>query len=157
MLRISLFGPPNRRIQPERYVQYALIFWKIIEKLLTKEETKYIIISNYRRINTMKYIRDNIIKYIMDRFIENRLKFKYILSVMIVALIFILVIFVISDKNSLWRYFDIPSLLCVGVLPFFIMCVLFGFSNTKRIFTISFIKLKLRIVDIKAGDDTIRV
>jgi hypothetical protein len=23
MLRISLFGPPNRRIQPERYVQYS--------------------------------------------------------------------------------------------------------------------------------------
>jgi hypothetical protein len=90
----------------------------------------------------MKYIRDNIIKYIMDKFIENKLKFKYILSVMIVALIFILAIFVINDKNNLWRYFDIPSLLCVGVLPFFIMCVLFGFSNTKRIFTISFIKDK---------------
>jgi hypothetical protein len=90
----------------------------------------------------MKYIRDNIIKYIMDKFIENRLKFKYILSVMIVALIFILAIFVISDQNNLWRYFDIPSLLCVGVLPFFIMYVLFGFSNTKRIFTISFIKDK---------------
>jgi hypothetical protein len=28
MLRISLFGPPNRHIQPERYVPFALKFIK---------------------------------------------------------------------------------------------------------------------------------
>jgi hypothetical protein len=33
MLRISLFGPPKRHIQPERYAPFALkYFWKFIEK-----------------------------------------------------------------------------------------------------------------------------
>jgi hypothetical protein len=32
MLRISLFGPPNRRKQPERYVQYGLKFVEYFAK-----------------------------------------------------------------------------------------------------------------------------
>jgi hypothetical protein len=45
MLRISLFGPPNRRIQPERYVPFLLnlseIFKIHVENLLTKKWIKY--------------------------------------------------------------------------------------------------------------------
>jgi hypothetical protein len=36
MLRISLFGPPNRRQQPERYAQYPMKFIKKIKRGLTK-------------------------------------------------------------------------------------------------------------------------
>jgi hypothetical protein len=34
MLRISLFGPPNRRKQPKRYVQFCLNFVKLIDKYI---------------------------------------------------------------------------------------------------------------------------
>jgi hypothetical protein len=37
MLRISLFGPPKRRQQPERYAKLGL---KLIEKLFKKGLTK---------------------------------------------------------------------------------------------------------------------
>jgi hypothetical protein len=43
MLRISLFGPPNRRKQPERYVQYGP---KIFKNLLTNF---YFIVYNKRQ------------------------------------------------------------------------------------------------------------
>jgi hypothetical protein len=40
MLRISLFGPPKHRQQPERYVQYALKFVGNIKKLSKKGLSK---------------------------------------------------------------------------------------------------------------------
>ncbi|MDR0604042.1 MAG: hypothetical protein LBG80_07050, partial [Bacteroidales bacterium] len=41
MLRISLSGPPNRRIQPGRYVQYSPKFcWKYVDKINKKDYYK---------------------------------------------------------------------------------------------------------------------
>jgi hypothetical protein len=37
MLRISLSGPPNRRIQPERYATFALKFIENIKLKMMKE------------------------------------------------------------------------------------------------------------------------
>jgi hypothetical protein len=45
MLRISLSGPPNRRIQPERYAQFVLdIFWKIYENKYTMKNMVILIV-----------------------------------------------------------------------------------------------------------------
>jgi hypothetical protein len=38
MLRISLYGPPNRRKQPERYVQLRLNFSEILKWTIDKKE-----------------------------------------------------------------------------------------------------------------------
>jgi hypothetical protein len=56
MLRISLFGPPNRRKQPERYTTWGLkLLGKYIEyKLLTKEYEHYKIIETWRNINEVQ-------------------------------------------------------------------------------------------------------
>jgi hypothetical protein len=37
MLRISLFGPPNRRKQPERYAQFGLKWLGILKKYFVKK------------------------------------------------------------------------------------------------------------------------
>jgi hypothetical protein len=87
----------------------------------------------------MKIIK-TIVKNIVDNFIEHKMKYKYILSTMIIILIFGLSIFLISDKISIFQYIDIPSLLCVGILPLLFMYILFGPSNTKKIFSVPFIK-----------------
>jgi hypothetical protein len=42
-LRVSLFGPPNRRKQPERYVQWGL---KWFEYTLTKNNMRHIVYIN---------------------------------------------------------------------------------------------------------------
>jgi hypothetical protein len=90
-------------------------------------------------INIMVNIKA-IVKKILDKFIENKMKYKYILSMMIIGLSFVLTSFMITEKIFLLRYWDAPSLLSVGILPFFIMCVWFGFSNTKKIFSVPFAK-----------------
>jgi hypothetical protein len=47
MLRISLFGPPNRRKQPKRYAKLRLnVFVKFLENILTKLRAMNIIILN---------------------------------------------------------------------------------------------------------------
>jgi hypothetical protein len=43
MLRISLFGPPNRRKQPERYAPFALNFVKANKHI---DKIKYIGYNN---------------------------------------------------------------------------------------------------------------
>jgi hypothetical protein len=48
MLRIFLFGLAKRRIQPERYTQWALRFVEIIGKIdLTQLKIWYIMVLNY--------------------------------------------------------------------------------------------------------------
>jgi len=64
--------------------------------------------------------------------------FKYILSVIIVFLIFVLSVWVINGKIN--NYIDIPTLLFVGILPYCIMWVLFGNSRTKKIISAPFTK-----------------
>jgi len=66
--------------------------------------------------------------------------FKYILSVIIVILIFVFSIWVINDKLNIFNYIDIPTLTFVGLLPFCIMWTLFGNSKTKRIISVPFTK-----------------
>jgi hypothetical protein len=91
----------------------------------------------------MKYIKDMvkyIAEYTADKFIVDKL--KYTLTVIITVLIFVLSVFMINEKSNLLLYLDFPSLLSVGILPFFIMCVMFGFSKTKMIFTLPFVKHK---------------
>jgi len=70
--------------------------------------------------------------------IVNNNIFKYILTVIIVLLIFNLSVWVISGKIN--YYVDIPTLLFVGILPYCIMWVLFGNSKTKKIISAPFTK-----------------
>jgi hypothetical protein len=56
MLRISLSGPPNRRKQPERYVQFAL-------KWLTKFTKAYKILCKVFMENYWRILNDNMDKW----------------------------------------------------------------------------------------------
>jgi hypothetical protein len=84
----------------------------------------------------------NMAKNIVAYFLEHKMEYKYILSIMIIIQIFVLSVFCINNKFSVLQYIDIPSLLCIGILPFLIMCILFEPSNTKKIFSVPFIKNK---------------
>jgi hypothetical protein len=88
-------------------------------------------------INPMKIIK-NMAKNIADNFREHKMRYKYILSTMIIILIFGLSFFLISETSSIFRYWDIPSFLCVGILPLLVMCVFFGPSTTRKIFSVPF-------------------
>ena len=82
----------------------------------------------------MKKILEN-----MKNIIDGNI-FKYILSVIIVLLIFVFSIWIINDKINIFDYIDIPTLSFVGLLPFCIMWILFGNSKTKRIISVPFTK-----------------
>jgi len=82
----------------------------------------------------MKKILENV-----KNIIESNI-FKYILSVIIVLLIFVFSIWVINDKINFFNYIDIPALTFVGLFPFCIVWILFGSSKTKRIISVPFTK-----------------
>ena len=70
--------------------------------------------------------------------IVNNNIFKYILTVIIVLLMFVLSVWVTGGKIN--NYIDIPTLLFVGILPYCIMWVSFGDSKTKKIISAPFTK-----------------
>lgn len=63
-----------------------------------------------------------------------KMKWRYFLSLIFIALIFILSVLIVSEKNHFIKYVDIPTSFIVGLLPLLVMYILYGPSKAKKCF-----------------------
>ena len=76
----------------------------------------------------------NKLKIIIEKLKAKKMLFLYYLSILTVILYFTGQVTIITDKINLFGYVDIPTLFGVGCLPFAIMFILYGMTNTMNMF-----------------------